>query len=190
MPLVVGLLYRGDARGIGLHPPKAAMRGESQVEIAFLILLTAAYYSDFDANSALIGEAAGCNPVIVRRIYKKLKDADLLDTKPGRYGLHLTRKPEQITYAEVIEAVRPLDAATTFGVLSPLSGTTPVAEELFAALDADLAASLSALREALGTKTLANLAAEIHVHSSLPQEEQNRLIRSYMVDAEKRHSTC
>lgn len=164
------------------------MRGESQVEMAFLILLTAAYFSDFDANSELLGEAAGCSPVIVRRIYKKLKDADLLDTKPGRYGLHLTRKPEEITYLEVIEAVRPLDSSTLFGVAAPLSGTTPVSHELFAALNADLGIAIDKTKEALGKKTLRDLATEIHVYSDKPREEQSKLIRSYMVEAEKRYA--
>lgn len=163
------------------------MRGESQVEIAFLVLLTAAYYSDFDANSEMLGEAAGCSPVIVRRIYKKLKDANLLDTKPGRYGLHLTRKPEEITYLEVIEAVRPLDPAALFGVAAPLSGTSPVAHELFAALDADLDATIGKVKKALATKTLQDLGAEIEVYSDKPRKEKCKLIRSYMVEAEKRH---
>lgn len=163
------------------------MRGESQVEIAFLILLTAAYYSDFDANSDLLGEAAGCSPVIIRRIYKKLKDADLLDTKPGRYGLHLKREPEDITYLEVIEAVRPLEAGTLFGVPAPLSGTTPVSNELFAALSTDLDSAIGKMKKALSGKTLYDLATEIHVYSDKPREEHNKLIRSYMVEAEKRH---
>lgn len=164
------------------------MRGESQVEIAFLILLTAAYYSDYDVNSELIGEAAGCSPVIVRRIYKKLKDAELLDTKPGRYGLHLRRSPREISYLDVIQAVRPISTGSTFGVAAPLSGTTPVSQELYSALNADLSAATDAVRVALSSKTLEDLADEIHVHSDLPHDVQKRLILSYMDDAEKRHA--
>ncbi len=95
------------------------MRGESRVEVAFLILLTAAYYPEFEANSELIGEAAGCSPVVVRRIYKNLKEAGLLDTKPGRYGLRLARDPEKISYLDVVGAVYPLTNEKVFGVAAP-----------------------------------------------------------------------
>lgn len=163
------------------------MRGESQVEIAFLILLTAAYYSEYDANSDLIGEAAGCSPVIVRRIYKKLKDAELLDTAPGRYGLHLRREPKDVTYLDVIEAIKPLSPESVFGVASPLSGTTPVSSELYSALENDLSSAIDSVKDALRSKSLEDLACEIHVYSDTPKEEKNRLIREYMNEAEKRH---
>lgn len=164
------------------------MRGESQVEIAFLILLTAAYYSDYEVNSELIGEAAGCSPVVVRRIYKKLKNAGLLDTKPGRYGLHLQKSPESISYLDVIQAVRPIDSENTFGVSAPLSGTSPVSHELFCALNTDLSAATDALKASLSSKTLEDLASQINVHSDLPHDAQKKLIRSYMDDAEKRYA--
>lgn len=163
------------------------MRGESQVEIAFLILLTAAYYSDIDANSELIGEAAGCSPVIVRRIYKRLKEADLLDTKPGRYGLHLTREADEITVLDITEAVRPLDAASVFGVHAPLSGTTPIADGLFAVLQKDLNNAIDNMRKQMGLITLQDIASEFPSVYDIPPEEGRTVLKQYMKDAEKRH---
>lgn len=164
------------------------MRGESRVEVAFLILLTAAYYPEFEANSELIGEAAGCSPVVVRRIYKNLKEAGLLDTKPGRYGLRLARDPEKISYLDVVGAVHPLTNEKVFGVAAPLSGTTPVSGELHAALSDDLAAALESLKMALSAKTLADLAAEIHVLSADPSEKRASIL-NYMTAAEKRYGS-
>ena len=91
-------------------------RGESQVEIALLALLLAEFFPEVDATSELIGEWAGCNPVIVRRIYGKLKRAGLLDTGPGRRSLELARDARSISLLEIVEAMTPLDRAGVFGV--------------------------------------------------------------------------
>ncbi|MBR0405310.1 MAG: Rrf2 family transcriptional regulator, partial [Eggerthellaceae bacterium] len=66
---------------------------------------------------------SGCNPVIVRRIYGKLKRAGLLDTGPGRRSLELARDARSISLLEIVEAITPLDRAGVFGVEAPLSGT-------------------------------------------------------------------
>lgn len=163
------------------------MRGESQVEIAYLILLTAAYYSEIDANSELIGEAAGCSPVIVRRIYKKLKDADLLDTKPGRYGLHLARDADEISLLDVAEAIRPLSAASVFGAHAPLSGTSPIADSLHAVLEEDFGCAVEAMRKRLSLITLQDLAHSLSSTYDVPKEDKRTIIQNYMIDAEKRH---
>ena len=91
-------------------------RGESPVEIALLALLLAEFFPEVDATSELIGEWAGCNPVIVRRIYGKLKRAGLLDTGPGRRSLELARDARSISLLEIVEAITPLDRAGVFGV--------------------------------------------------------------------------
>lgn len=164
------------------------MRGESQLEVAILVLLTAEYYSDDGGNSELIGEAAGCSPVVVRRIYSRLKDAGLLDTKPGRYGLHLARGLNEISLLDVIAAIRPLDAESVFGVASPLSGTTPISNSLYTVLSEELEKSIVSMTERLATVTLSDIVSQFPATYDVPLEEKKKALDEYMVAAEKRHS--
>ena len=119
-------------------------RGESQVEIALLALLLAEFFPEVDATSELIGEWAGCNPVIVRRIYGKLKRAGLLETGPGRRSLELARDARSISLLEIVEAITPLDRAGVFGVEAPLSGTCSIKSELFGTLTTELDQAVAA----------------------------------------------
>lgn len=163
------------------------MKGESQVEIALLVLLMAEFYSDIDATSELIGESAGASPVVVRRIYKKLKDAGLLDTKPGRYGLHLARDARDISLLDVIEAVHPLDNATVFGVERPLSGACTIADNIFAVLTAELDSATDALRERLAATSLHELAWKLPATYDVPVDEKLATLHENLREAERRH---
>lgn len=57
-------------------------------------------------TSADIAEHAGTNPVVVRRVLGRLKDAGLLTSEKGHAGgWRLARTPESITFADVYLAL-------------------------------------------------------------------------------------
>ena len=57
-------------------------------------------------TSANIAEHAGTNPVVVRRVLGKLREAGLLDSEKGHAGgWRLARAPSQITLADVYLAL-------------------------------------------------------------------------------------
>jgi len=57
-------------------------------------------------TSADIAEHAGTNPVVVRRVLGRLKDAGLLDSEKGHAGgWRLARSPQNITLADVYLAL-------------------------------------------------------------------------------------
>lgn len=163
------------------------MKGESQVEIALLVLLMAEFYSDIDATSELIGESSGASPVVVRRIYKRLKDAQLLDIKPGRYGLHLARDAHDISLLDIVEAVRPLCNATVFGVETPLSGTCTIAGNIFDVLTTELDSARIAMREKLASVSLHKLAWKLPATYGAPVNKMLDAMHENLREAERRH---
>lgn len=61
---------------------------------------------DHVRTSADIAQHAGTNPVVVRRVLGRLKDAGLLTSEKGHAGgWRLARKPEKITLADVYLAL-------------------------------------------------------------------------------------
>ena len=49
-------------------------------------------------NSSMIAESVNTNPVVIRRILSKLKEANLVTSKPGPLGgSEITRHPSKIT---------------------------------------------------------------------------------------------
>ena len=58
------------------------------------------------ANSEMIAESVNTNPVVIRRILSKLRDADLVDSKSGpNGGSEIARHPSKIKLSEIYEAV-------------------------------------------------------------------------------------
>ncbi|MGI6216412.1 MAG: Rrf2 family transcriptional regulator [Coriobacteriales bacterium] len=162
------------------------MKGESQLEVSLLILLMSEFYPEVNATSELIGSSAGCSPVVVRRIYGKLKDAGLLDTKPGGYGLHLAKDPHDISLWDICSAIRPMDAAGVFGTEHEMSGTCPISGNIHEVLTKELDSALDAMREKLEKVSLYDLAWKLPDTYEVPVEEQLEKMRGSLHEAEKR----
>ncbi len=65
------------------------------------------------ANSEMIAESVNTNPVVIRRILSKLKDANLVISKSGPHGgSEIARHPSKIKLNEIYEAVE--DGGTLF----------------------------------------------------------------------------
>jgi DNA-binding IscR family transcriptional regulator len=65
------------------------------------------------ANSEMIAESVNTNPVVIRRILSKLREANLVVSKSGpRGGSEIARHPSKIKLSEIYEAVA--DEGTLF----------------------------------------------------------------------------
>ena len=126
-------------------------------------------------------------PVIVRRIYGKLKRAGLLDTGPGRRSLELARDARSISLLEIVEAITPLDRAGVFGVEAPLSGTCSIKSELFGTLTTELDQAVAAMRQRLASTTLHDYAMRLLDSCNVPAAQKLNEIFSNVEEAERRH---
>lgn len=82
------------------------MKRNSRLSLALHTLSHMAGKPDHVRTSADIAEHAGTNPVVVRRVLGKLREADLLTSEKGHAGgWRLARPPQDITLADVYLAL-------------------------------------------------------------------------------------
>ncbi|MEO0863048.1 MAG: Rrf2 family transcriptional regulator [Pseudomonadota bacterium] len=82
------------------------MKRNSRLSLALHTLSHMAGSPDRLRTSSDIAEHAGTNPVVVRRVLGKLREAGLLTSEKGHAGgWRLARKPQDITLADVYLAL-------------------------------------------------------------------------------------
>ena len=82
------------------------MKRNSRLSLALHTLSHMAGSPDKVRTSADIAEHSGTNPVVVRRVLGRLREAGLLTSEKGHAGgWRLARTPEQITLADVYLAL-------------------------------------------------------------------------------------
>lgn len=82
------------------------MKRNSRLSLALHTLSHMAGSPDRMRTSGDIAEHAGTNPVVVRRVLGKLREAGLLTSEKGHAGgWRLARKPQDITLADVYLAL-------------------------------------------------------------------------------------
>lgn len=82
------------------------MKRNSRLSLALHTLSHMAGDPDRKRTSADIADHAGTNPVVVRRVLGKLREAGLLESEKGHAGgWRLARKPDEISLADVYLAL-------------------------------------------------------------------------------------
>lgn len=138
------------------------MRVSTQFPMAVHILLMVAGFPDAKITSEAAAESAGCNPVIIRNIFAKLRNAGLLNTKSGKGKTELARTPEDITLWDIYTAVESDATDELFKFHQNTSDTCPVGSNIHALLTPHLDDAVEAMRASLSTVTLADLIQELY----------------------------
>lgn len=82
------------------------MKRSSRLSLALHALSHMSYDADEAQTSAEIAKHAGTNPVVVRRVLGKLREAGLVASERGHSGgWRLLREPENVTLADVYVAL-------------------------------------------------------------------------------------
>ena len=82
------------------------MQFSSRLNLACHILLYLAEYQDTQkVTSEVLSATTGVNAVNIRKTLCLLKAADLIEVRPGVGGTYLTRKPADITLADIAKSV-------------------------------------------------------------------------------------
>ena len=138
------------------------MQITSRFTIAVHILTAIDYFRDMErVNSEFLAGSVGVNPVIVRTIISKLREAGILNTRRGSSGGRLAKPLEQITLYDVYRAVDSVDGEEgLFHFHEQPNPGCPVGRNIHKALDGRLASVQRAMEAELQRVTLADVATD------------------------------
>ena len=131
----------------------------SRFTVALHTLLCIVYFSgSYKLTSSFIASSVGVNPVIIRNVLGKLKEAGIVEVEAGVGGASLVRDPREVTLLDVFNAVESVDGQLFAFHVAP-NPACPVGKRIHPVLDGELAAAQQALESHLASRTHADLAA-------------------------------
>lgn len=137
------------------------MKVSKQFSIAVHAMLMIAYFPEVKITSETVAQSAGCNPVIIRNAFVKLKQANLLITKSGKGKTELARSAEEISLWDIYSAIEGAEAETMFKIHANTSGICPVGSQIQTILQSHLTHATNAMKKELSSVKLSDLKNEI-----------------------------
>ena len=112
-------------------------------------------------SSEVMADSVGSNPVHVRRILGRLREAAIVESRPGVHGGWRLRRPRgEVTLADVWRAVQGDDPVLGLHGANP---NCPVGQRIQRALGALDRRAADAVENELGTTTICDLVAQTEV---------------------------
>ena len=148
------------------------MRITSRFTIALHIFACVENFSGhYKVTSDFLAGSIGTNPVVIRQILSRLRDARLITVARGTGGITLTREPMAIRFLDVYRAIEPVEGGDLFRFHEHPNPDCPVGRNIHALLDDKLRAIQSAMEEEMKRYTLADLDAGLA--ALLAQEKED-----------------
>ncbi len=147
------------------------MQFSSRLNLASHILLYLAEYQDSQkVTSEVLSATTGVNAVNVRKTLCLLKAANLIETRAGVGGTYLTRKPADITLADIFDAVEDKDER-----LFPMHGNPnqncPVGRSIYGVMDSRIKVLENSMHTEMEHMTLQQMLDDMH--QQLQQENMH-----------------
>ena len=133
------------------------MRISTKCSMALHILIVLALFTDQKRTGEKIAASVGCNPVMVRNLLSRLKEAGLVTTQRGSGGSELALPPEAISTWMVYEAVDSNHFDELFGIHPNPSQRCPVGKNIYSLLDKPYHEISQSMREKMEEITLQDL---------------------------------
>lgn len=125
------------------------------------LIMIAALSNRKKINSEAISESTGVNAVIIRNIFKSLKQANLISVSPGPGSAALARNPDDITLWDVLTAVEQTETQDVFKFHKNVSEHCPVGSNIYGLLKTHLDNAVDAAKREFSKVTLAMLLNEL-----------------------------
>ena len=138
------------------------MQITSRFTIAVHILTANDYFRDLDrVNSDFLAGSVGVNPVIVRTVISKLREAGILNTQRGSSGAELARPLEEIAFYDVYKAVDSVNEEEgLFHFHEQPNPDCPVGRNIHKAMDGRLRAIQAAMEDEMRRIRIADVVAD------------------------------
>ncbi len=133
-------------------------------------------------NSSMIAESVNTNPVVIRRILSKLKEADLVISKPGPLGgSEISRHPSKITLNDIYSAVE--DDGSLFHMhYGEPNPNCPVGGNVRASLKETMDKAESSIKKVLSKTTLLKLTNDILERAGISTSQSRKTIAKILLN--------
>ena len=133
------------------------MRISNQCSMALHTLVLLEIMKDKKLTSERIARSVGCNPVMIRTLLGKLKEAGLVDIHRGTGGAVLRKEPKDITVWDVYHAVDPDSIKHFIGKHSHPYSQCSVGQQIENILEIPYEKVRKAVRQAMAETTLEDM---------------------------------
>ncbi|UPK42399.1 Rrf2 family transcriptional regulator [Paenibacillus pabuli] len=110
-----------------------------------------------------IAKSVNTNPVIIRRIMSKLKQAGLIEVRPGVGGASLLKDPADITLLDIYRALEVVEDGELFNFHKHPNPNCPVGSMIEQTLRAELIEAQLAMEQRLKRVTIQQMMDQVHV---------------------------
>jgi Rrf2 family protein len=133
------------------------MKISSRFTVAIHILSLVAIERSELCTSEWIAESVNTNPVVIRRVIGKLRDAELVQVRRGLGGATIQKPLNQITLLDVYRAVEVVEEGELFQMHEKPNPNCPVGANIEAVLELILLRAQEAMESVLGEITIEDL---------------------------------
>lgn len=136
------------------------MRMSTQFTVSVQILMLIMISPNKKVTSEMLSESAGSNPVMIRQLFGKLKDAGILNVSTGSGGTELAKDPADISLWDIYMATEGYSACELFKFHPNISKKCQVGRFFKEILGGHLDEAVQAMSEKLADVSLAQLSGE------------------------------
>ena len=138
------------------------MQISSRFTIGVHILAVIDYMSSTEkVTSSVLAGSIGVNPVIVRNVMGKLKEAGIISISQGRSGITLAKDLEEITFYDMYKAVDCVDEEGIFHFHENPNPECPIGRNIHRAMDGKLEQIQRCMEEEMKRITVADVTRDI-----------------------------
>lgn len=116
-----------------------------------------------ECTGDFIAKSVNTNPVIIRRIMSKLKQASLIEVRPGVGGASLLKDPADITLLDIYRALEVVEDGELFNFHKHPNPNCPVGSMIEQTLRAELIEAQLAMEQRLKRVTIQQMMDQVHV---------------------------
>ena len=125
------------------------------------MMIIAAFCEKVKINSDVISQSTGVNAVIIRNIFKSLKEADMILVAPGPGGARLARSADSISLWDIFLAVELPNPDGFFRFHEQPDMRCPIGGNIFGILKNHLDEGVDAMKQKLSNVTISTLLDEM-----------------------------
>lgn len=134
----------------------------SRFTIAVHIITCIEYFKNMKAvTSKFLAESVGSNPVTIRTVMSKLKDAGIITISQGKSGISLSKKLSDITFFDIYKAIDCIDDTGLFHFHENPNMECPVGRNIHEAMDKRLQEIQTSMEEQMKKITIEDIVNDV-----------------------------